>query len=66
MVFRRDNLIARSGKTSSHTTNKNLTNQQKEVVNQIGDINEWKRRGMFLITFNTPILPVDTTKIIHS
>ena len=66
MVLRRDNLIARSGKTSPHKTNKNLTKQQKEVVNQIGDINEWKRRGMFLITFNTPNLPVDTTKIIHS
>ena len=40
-----------------------LTHQPKEVVNQNGDINEWKRRGFFLIIFNTPLLPVDTTKI---
>ena len=40
-----------------------LTHQRKELVNQKCDINEWKRRGVFLIIFNTPVLPVDTTKI---
>ena len=40
-----------------------LTHQRKELVNQKYDINEWKRRGVFLIIFNTPVLPVDTTKI---
>ena len=40
-----------------------LTRQPKEVVNQNGDINEWKRRGIFLLIFTTPVLPVDTTKI---
>ena len=38
-----------------------LTHQPKEVVNQNGDINEWKRRGVFLLIFTTPVLPVDTT-----
>ena len=40
-----------------------LTHQPKELVNQKCDINEWKRRGVFLIIFNTPVLPVDATKI---
>ena len=40
-----------------------LTHQPKEFVNQKSDINEWERRGLFLIIFNTPVLPVDTTKI---
>ena len=30
---------------------KKLTHQPKEVVNQNGDINEWKRRGIFLLIF---------------
>ena len=29
----------------------NVTHQPKEIVNQNGDINEWKRRGIFLIIF---------------
>ena len=32
-----------------------LTHQPKELVNQNGDIDEWKRRGIFLIIFNTPV-----------
>ena len=39
-----------------------LTHRAKELVNQNSDINEWKRIGIFLIIFNTPVLPVDTTK----
>ena len=35
----------------------------KEVVNQNGDINEWKRRGTFLLICTTPVMPVDTTQI---
>ena len=41
-----------------------LTHQPKQLLNQNGDINEWKRKGIFLTIFNTPVLPVDTTKII--
>ena len=40
-----------------------MTHQSKNLVNQNGDINEWKRIGSFLISFNTPVLPVDKTKI---
>ena len=40
-----------------------LRHHPKELVNQKCDINEWKRRGVFLIIVNTPILPVDKTKI---
>ena len=31
-----------------------LTHQPKELVNQNGDINEWKRRGFFLLIFYHP------------
>ena len=31
-----------------------LTHQPKEVVNQNGDINEWKRRGIFLLILYHP------------
>ena len=31
-----------------------LAHQPKEVVNQNGDINEWKRRGIFLLIFYHP------------
>ena len=40
-----------------------LTHQLKKLVNQNGDINEWKQIGFCLNIFNTLILPVDTTKI---
>ena len=42
---------------------KQPTQQLKEVVNQHGDINEWKRKGIFVTIFNTPVLPLDTTKL---
>ena len=41
-----------------------LKHQPRELVNQNSDIKERKRRGIFLIIFNTLVLPVDTTKII--
>ena len=31
-----------------------LIHQPKELLNQNGYINDWKRRGFFLIIFNTP------------
>ena len=31
-----------------------LTHQPKDVVNQNGDINEWKRRGIFLLILYHP------------
>ena len=40
-----------------------LTHQPKELVNQNCDKNQWKRRGIFLIISNTPVLPVDRTKL---
>ena len=42
-----------------------LRHQPEEVVNQNGDINERKRRGIFLYIFNTPfwqwVLPKSIT-----
>ena len=58
-----DVLTTYFGITWSRVTVRKLTHQPKELVNQNSDINEWKRRGIFLIIFNTPVLPVDTTKI---
>ena len=62
-MVREDILTTYFGSTWSRATNRKLTHQPKEVVNQNGDINEWKRRGIFLLIFTTPVLPVDTTKI---
>ena len=45
---------------------KKLTNQAKELVNQNIDLNKWKLRGIFLIIFNTPVLPLATTKTKYS
>ena len=47
---------------SSTTRSRKVTHQLKKLVIQNGVENGWKRRGSFLITFNTPVLPEDTTK----
>ena len=63
-MVKEDTLTNFFGSTWSRATNRKAdTSTEKEVVNQNGDIYEWKRRGIFLIIFNTPVLPVDTTKI---
>ena len=59
-MVRGDILTTYFGITWSRATNKK-THQPKELVNQNGDINVWKRRGVSLLTFTTPVLPVDTT-----
>ena len=47
----------------THGQIEKLTPQPKEFVNQIIDTNEWERREILLIIFNTPVMPVDTIKI---
>ena len=61
-MVREDFLIASFENTWSPWRVKKLKHQPKELVNQNGDRNEWKWRGIFLIIFNIPVLPVDTTK----
>ena len=66
-IVKKDLSIAAFGSTWSRTTNREVDISTKKIVKQNGDINEWKRRGIFLIIFNTPVLPVATTKsIIHN
>ena len=50
-IVREDNLTTYFGSTWSRMTNKILTHQPKELVNQNSDRNEWKRRCIFLIIF---------------
>ena len=65
-MVREDNLTTYCGILDLARRIEKLTDQSKELVNQNSDINEWKRRGIFLIIFNTPVLPVDTTRINYS
>ena len=60
-MVREDILTTYFGSTRSRATKKIA--DTKELVNQNGDINEGKLRGIFLIIFNAPVLPVDMTKI---
>ena len=65
-MVREDTLTTYFGSTWSRGSNRKADTSTEEVVNQNGDINEWERRGIFLIIFNTPVLPVGTTKINYS
>ena len=65
-MVREDILTAYFGSNWSYVTIRKLTHQPKKVVNQNGDIKEWKRRGIFLLIYTTPVLPMDTTKINYS
>ena len=56
-IVREDILSTYVGSTWSRATNRRiekLRHQPKEVVNQNGDINEWKRRGIFVHIFLPP------------
>ena len=55
-IVREDNLTTYFGSTWSRAMNRiaDTSDQPKEVVNQNGDINEWKRRGIFVLILYHP------------
>ena len=61
-IVREDILTTLFGSTWSRATNRIAYASTERACNQTSDINEGKRRGNFLIIFNTQVLPVDTTR----
>ena len=62
-MVKEDILTTYFGSNWSRVTNRIAEHQPKELVNQNNDLYERRRRGIFLIIFNTPVMPVDTTKL---
>ena len=63
-MVREDTLTTYFGSTWSRATNRIVdTSTERACLSENSDIHERKRRGIFLIIFNTPVLPVDTTKL---
>ena len=61
-IVREDTLTTLFESTWSRVTNRIAYTSTERACNQNSDINEGKRRGNFLIIFNTPVLPVDRTR----